>query len=152
MEKNSHKDVATHVEAPLPVTKEPHTPLPLTWEDIPFASLPTLPTVPSDASLMSSPISMNTVSESAGSARSDQGELALRRLNDAARRIAAGELQQHPGLRVPRLSRLTPSYDISADIRRGSMPLPHSIYSTRPLPSSELNNELPDLWPWLPDV
>ncbi len=151
MEKNSHKDVATHVEAPLPVTKESHTPLPLTWEDIPFASLPTLPTVPSDASLMSSPISMNTVSESAGSAQSDQGELALRRLNDAARRIAAGELQQHPGLRVPRLSRLTPSYDISADIRRGSMPLPHSIYSTRPLPSSELNNELPDLWPWLPD-
>src|SRR3989442_13628054 len=123
MEKNGHKDVATHVEAPLPVEKEPHTPLPPTREDIPFASPPTLPNVPSGASLTPSPIPMDAVSESTESAQSDQGELALRRLNDAAQRIAAEELQQHPGLRVPRLSRLTPLYDISADIRRGSTPL-----------------------------
>src|SRR5260370_36635883 len=124
MEKNSHKDVPTHVEAPLPAEKEPHTPPPPNWEDIPFASLPALPNAPLDASLTAP---LDTVPESVESAQSDKGELALRKLNDAARRIAAEEAQQHPGLRIPRLSRLTPSYDISADIRRSSTLLPHSI-------------------------
>jgi len=145
MEKKDHQDVATHV----PVREEPYTPLPLTREDISFISHPSLPTVPSGASLASSPTPMGT---SAESAQSDQGELALRRLNDAARPIAAEEWQQHPGLRAPRLSRFTPSYDISADIRRGCTPLPHSIYSTQPLPDSELDNKLPDLGPWLQDM
>src|SRR4051794_21037558 len=130
MEKKDHQDVETHV----PVREEPYTPLPLTREDISFTSLSSLPTIP----LASSRIPMDTVPVSAELAQSDQGELALRRLNDAARHIAAEELQQHPGLRAPRLSRFMPSYDISADIRRGCTPLPHSIYSTQPLPDSEL--------------
>ena len=145
MEKKDHQDVATHV----PMREEPYTPLPPTRGDISFASLSSLPTVPLGASLTSSSTSMGT---SAESVQSDQGELALRKLNDAARHIAAEELQQHPGLRAPRLSRFAPSYDISADIRRGCTPLPHSIYSTQPLPDSELDNKLPDLGPWLQDM
>src|SRR4030088_2982293 len=129
MEKKDHQDVVTHV----PMREEPYTPLPPTRGDISFASLSSLPTVPLGASLTSSSIPMDTVPVSAEAAQSDQGELALRRLYDSAGHIAAEELQQHPGLRAPRLSRFTPSYDISADIRRGCPPLPHSIYSTHPL-------------------
>jgi hypothetical protein len=96
---------------------------------------------------------MDTTSGSADLAQSDQSDLALRKLSEAAQHIAAEEtLQQHPGLRVPRLSRFMSSYDISADIRRGNTPLPHSIYSTQPMSSSELSNQPPDLGPWLQDL
>ena len=92
---------------------------------------------------------MDTQPESIELVQSDQGELALRRLNDAAQRIAADESQKHPSLRIPRFSRLTPAYDISADIRRGCTPLPHSIYSTQPLTDTEDNTQFPsDLGPW----
>ncbi|HEY4034233.1 MAG TPA: hypothetical protein VGL94_09755 [Ktedonobacteraceae bacterium] len=142
MEKNDHNDVT---ETPLSVRQEPYTPLPSTRNDISFASLPTLSAVPLDESLKTSPMSAEL-------AQSDQGELALRKLNDAAQHIAAEEaLQQHPGIRVPRLSRLAP-YDFTADIRRGSTLLPHSIYSTQPMPGSEPNNKPPDLGAWLQDL
>src|SRR5690348_5107748 len=93
---------------------------------------------------------METPSESTESTQSDQGDLALRQLNDAAQHIVAQEtLQQQPGLRVPRLSRFMPAYDVSADIQRDSTPLPRSSYSTEPMPVSELSNWPPDLGPWL---
>ncbi len=92
---------------------------------------------------------MDTQPESIESVQSDQSELALRRLNDAAQRIAAYESQKHPSLRIPRFSRFIPAYDISADIRRGCTPLPHSIYSTQPLTDAEDNTQFPsDLGPW----
>lgn len=149
MEKKDHDDV----EISLPVKQEPDTPLPPMQDDISFPSFSSLPTAPLRASLTSDSIPMDTMTGSGKPDQSDQGDLALRRLTDAAQHIAAEEtLQQHPGLRVTRLSRLMPSYDISADIRRGSTLSPHSIYSTQPMPDSELSNQPPDLGPWLQDL
>jgi len=152
MEKKGHEGVVAHVEAPLQVEKEPHPPLLSTWEDVPFTVLPVLPTMPLDVSQTSSLIAMDPMSVSTESAQSDQGELALRKLNDAAQRMAAEELQWHSGLRAPHLFHLIPLYDISADIQRGSTPLPPSVCSTRSLSDAELNNQLPDLGPWLQDM
>lgn len=146
MEKKDQSDA----EAPLLVGQEPYTPIPPIQDDISLTSFALLPTAPLSTSLMSDTMPMDTMAESAESAQSDQGDLALRKLNDAAQQIATEETsQQHAGLRVPRLSRLAPSYDITNDIRRGCTPLPHSIYSTQPMPSSELSNKPPDLGAWL---
>ncbi len=154
MEKKGHEGVVAHVEAPLQVEKEPHILLPSTGEDVPFTTLPGLPTLPLDldASRTSSLIAMDPLPVSTQSAQSDQGELALRKLNDAAQHMAAEELQWHSGLRAPRLFHLMPVHDISTDIRRGSTPLPPSVYRTQPLSDAELNYQLPDLGPWLQDM
>ncbi|GAC1650404.1 MAG: hypothetical protein NVS4B12_20170 [Ktedonobacteraceae bacterium] len=77
---------------------------------------------------------------------------AIHRLNDAARRIAAVEQSDK---RQPRASRLSPLRDISADIQRQSTPLPKAIAHTtdRTQKGSEATaNDMPDLWPWLPDT
>ena len=76
---------------------------------------------------------------------------AIHRLNDAARRIAAVEQSEK---RQPRASRLSPLHDISADIQRQSTPLPKTVADTADPPrKGELSaNDMPDLWPWLPDT
>ncbi len=77
---------------------------------------------------------------------------AIHRLNDAARRIAAVEQSEK---RQPRASRLSPLRDISADIQRQSTPLPKAIADTTDAPqksSAASANDMPDLWPWLPDT
>ncbi|GAC1392628.1 MAG: hypothetical protein NVS4B11_15540 [Ktedonobacteraceae bacterium] len=77
-------------------------------------------------------------------------EHAIHRLNDAARRIAAVEQSER---RQPRASRLAPLRDISADIQRQSTPLPKTIADAEDTPQKRSTaNELPDLWPWLPDT
>lgn len=149
MEKKDHNDV----ETPLSVKQEPDTPLPPIRDDISFTSNSSLLNVPLRASLTSDSILIDTLSEPTESNQNNQGDMALRRLTDAAQQIAAEEtLQQHAGLRVPRLSRFMPVYDISADIRRISTPLPNSIYSTQPMSGSELSNKPPDLGPWLQNL
>lgn len=89
--------------------------------------------------------------------RASMVEEAMQRLSDAARRIAAVEAEmktQTP--RRPHASRLAPLRDISAEIQRNSTPLP-SI-NDEPAESQEregseegddLDEKLPDLWPWL---
>jgi hypothetical protein len=150
MRKKGHKNRVIPLEASQSAVKESYTPLPSSLAD---TSQSTLSAIHLETPQTTSPIPMDTQPESIESAQSDQGELALHRLNDAAQRIAANELLQHPGLRVPRFSRLTPSYDISTDIRRGCTPLPHSIYSTQPLTDADGNTQSPsDLGPWSQDM
>src|SRR5450432_139456 len=77
---------------------------------------------------------------------------ALNRLNDAARRIAAAEPDQQ---RKPKISRLSPIRDISAEIHRHSTPLPsmpeQKLFNIDDEQSDDLGGNLPDLWPWLND-
>jgi len=73
---------------------------------------------------------------------------ALRRLDDAARRIAAVERNRPRG---PRAARLTPLRDISSEVERNNTPLPGSeegVDDERGEGEQQANN-LPDLWPWL---
>src|SRR5712691_7518183 len=68
---------------------------------------------------------------------------------------------EHSGRRLLRASRLAPLYDIAADIRRESTPMPATYASRmkagsrpervveRPTAKQDLGQRLPDLWPWL---
>ena len=96
-------------------------------------------------------------------AKDDFVEKTLRRLQDAARRIAVVEQKERdnqapqgllnlPSRRTPRASRLSPLRDISADIRRHSTPMPGTFNGSSEKHSKEaLGSNLPDLWPWLQD-
>ncbi|GHO88963.1 BACON domain-containing protein [Dictyobacter formicarum] len=77
-------------------------------------------------------------------------------LNNAARMIAEMQGDAASGSRSPRASRLSPLRDISADIRRESTPLPATAFSTEHMRNAldkrlpeDLDERLPDLWPWL---
>ncbi|HLG63312.1 MAG TPA: hypothetical protein VKY19_15340 [Ktedonosporobacter sp.] len=75
-------------------------------------------------------------------------EQVLQKLSDAARRIANAD--RGPGQRArPRIFRLTPLRDISAEIQRHSTPMPK--ISTPLSPNNDLARKLPDLWPWFQD-
>jgi hypothetical protein len=71
---------------------------------------------------------------------------ALRRLDDAARRIAAVE---HDRPRGPRPARLAPLRDISSEVERRSTPLPDEEAADSEQDAPPADN-LPDIWPWLP--
>ncbi|MBV9615453.1 MAG: hypothetical protein JO031_08360 [Ktedonobacteraceae bacterium] len=79
-------------------------------------------------------------------------EQALHRLSEAARRLAATEPDNQ---RKPKISRLSPFRDISAEIQRKSTPLPsmheQKLFSIDDEQSDDLGGNLPDLWPWLND-
>jgi hypothetical protein len=75
-------------------------------------------------------------------------EQAIHRLSEAAQCITAAESGH---VRIPRVSRLKPLRDISADIQRTSTPLPtladsENVASQQ---SNDLGQRMPDLWPWL---
>ena len=78
----------------------------------------------------------------------------LQRLNDAARRIAADPDSAHQlrSPHVPRVNRLTPLRDISADIHRDNTPLTSPSYDTQPGEQSLFAGQLPDFWPWLQEA
>ena len=78
-------------------------------------------------------------------------EHAFHKLSEAARRIAALDRGQRHGAR-PRVSRLAPLRDISAEIQRYSTPMPKISANTQVGPNDDLGKSLPDLWPWLHDV
>jgi hypothetical protein len=86
------------------------------------------------------------------SVETNRVDQALNRLNDAARRIAAAEPDQQ---RKPKISRLSPIRDISAEIHRHSTPLPsmpeQKLFNIDDEQSDDLGGNLPDLWPWLND-
>jgi Viral BACON domain/Carboxypeptidase regulatory-like domain/Bacterial Ig domain len=83
-------------------------------------------------------------------------EQAVFLLSDAARRIAEVEPSER---RLPRASRLSPLRDISSQIQRHSTPLSRLTggASTEPMlevkseEEAEVEEKLPDLWPWLPE-
>ena len=81
-------------------------------------------------------------------------EQSLQRLNDAARRIAADPDSEHKlrAPHTPRVNRLTPLRDISADIHRDNTPFSSTPYDTQPGEQSLLAGQLPDFWPWLQDA
>ncbi len=90
--------------------------------------------------------------QSSYSVQTNRVEQALHRLSDAARRLAAAEPDnQHK----PKISRLSPLRDISADIQRESTPLPamheRKLFSIDDEHTDDLDGSLPDLWPWLND-
>ncbi|MBA2678090.1 MAG: carboxypeptidase regulatory-like domain-containing protein [Ktedonobacteraceae bacterium] len=81
-------------------------------------------------------------------------EQSLHRLNDAARRIAA-DPDSASKLRTPhtpRVNRLTPLRDISADIHRDNTPSSTISYDTQPGEQSLFADKLPDFWPWLQEA
>jgi len=77
-------------------------------------------------------------------------EQVLQKLSDAARRVA--NVDRGAGQKArPRIFRLTPLRDISAEIQRHSTPMPR-ISDNAPLsPNNDLERKLPDLWPWFHD-
>lgn len=72
-------------------------------------------------------------------------ELALQKLNDAARRIA---LVEHGQRRVPHASRLFPLRDLTPDIHRLSTPLREDSGKLEYKQNEDLDRKMPDLWPW----
>lgn len=86
------------------------------------------------------------------SIQTNRVEQVLHRLSDAARHLAAAEPDNQ---RKPKISRLSPIRDISADIQRQSTPLPamheHKLFNIDDEQSDDLGGNLPDLWPWLND-
>ncbi|GAC1670514.1 MAG: hypothetical protein PVS3B1_09630 [Ktedonobacteraceae bacterium] len=81
-------------------------------------------------------------------------EQSLNRLKDAARRIAADPdtaHKSHPP-HIPRVNRLTPLRDISADIHRDNTPQSSATYDTQPGEQNLLASQLPDFWPWLQEA
>lgn len=84
--------------------------------------------------------------------QADKVEQALTNLNDAARLIASVE----PGeRRRPRVSRLSPFRDISAEIQRASTPLPSFTKDAATTPMVEVDVEEPEAqrWSaWLDDI
>ncbi len=77
-------------------------------------------------------------------------EQVLQRLSDAARRIASVDRGQGRRAR-PRIFRLAPLRDISAEIQRHSTPMPKISDNAQSSPSNDLGKKLPDLWPWFHD-
>ena len=88
----------------------------------------------------------------------DVSDRSFERLNDAARLIEDADPDAPPNGRKPRVSRLAPLRDISAEIQRASTPLPKNSFSTQPIARQSvsrklgsrkgLDERLPDLWPW----
>jgi len=78
-------------------------------------------------------------------------EQSLQRLNDAARRIAADPdtTPKNRSPHAPRVNRLTPLHDISADICRDNTPQAPISYDTVPGDPDMLAGKMPDFWPWL---
>ncbi|MDQ6644926.1 MAG: hypothetical protein M3Y76_10795, partial [Chloroflexota bacterium] len=74
-------------------------------------------------------------------------ELAVQRLNEAARCIA--EVEQDSNRHAPHASHLAPIRDISADIQRHSTPLQPISKKTHHEQEEDLGKRIPDLWPWL---
>ncbi len=80
-------------------------------------------------------------------------EQSLHRLNDAARRIAADpDSASVRSPHAPRVNRLTPIRDISADIHRDNTPSSLLSYDTQPGEQSLFAGQLPDFWPWLQEA
>lgn len=85
-------------------------------------------------------------------------DLAVSRLNEAARQIEQVEQRGQGPRRVPRASRLAPLPDISSEIRRESTPMPqvrvsqHSGQSRQGEFVEDLGKRMPDLWPWFQET
>lgn len=168
-------DVANQITAPVPVAEETRTPPSpgvsqeeLAQLEAVAARLPELSPVnetpvANDVAAVEKHDTLLDISVSEGSgiddtspaiyeAASNKVEQTLRKLNEAARRIAEEDPRQSSN-RVPRASRLAPFYDVRADIQRGCPSLPQDEYSTQPEAKSILGRtgQIPDLWPWFSD-
>ncbi len=140
---HSEKDVSALATSPH-VTVSPVMDKKTSFDDDDIAGRITAPNPGIQSSGISQP--------SAYSAQTNRVEQALHRLSDAARRLAAAEPDnQHK----PKISRLSPLRDISADIQRKSTPLPamheRKLFSIDDEQGEDLDSSLPDLWPWLND-
>jgi hypothetical protein len=78
-------------------------------------------------------------------------EQSLHRLNEAARRIESDpdSAARNRTLHGPRVNRLTPLHDISADIHRDNTPQSPISYDTLPGEQDVFAGQMPDFWPWL---
>ncbi len=134
-----------------PVTPAPEVPADLNLEQLAsLAPTPTaaIPPAASDAASTSDPVL---------------------EMSEAAQFIIESELSTR---KPPRTARLSPLRDISADIRRDSTPMPETLRNqewslraetppgevaqqhaiSEPAPPDDLEQRLPDLWPWIQDA
>src|SRR6266700_6176365 len=108
----AYQDVSTYTTSPVPVARNLVTPLPPINDQ--YKKLMEQLVQPGE----NDPVTpLPLVSD----LYTTQAEQAIQNLQDAARRIEAVEQREHHG---PRVSRLSPWRDISADIQRKSTPLP----------------------------
>jgi hypothetical protein len=139
------QDVSTYTTSPQPIVENPATPLPLSLDQ--YATQVEQSVLPAEYD----PV---TPLPPVGDRYATQVEQAIQNLQDAARRIEAVEQREHRG---PRVSRLSPLRDISADIQRDCTPSPGEWSKSRGDEMGEMEKiedlgDVPDLWAWVSEM
>lgn len=128
-------EVSAYDTAPLPVINNPVTP---------FPPINDLYTTQMERNIQGGGYDPVTPLPPLNAAYGTQAERALQNLQDAARRIAAVERNEH---RILHASRLSPLRDISADIQRQSTPAPRTPGKSGEEEIEDLG-DVPNLWAW----
>ena len=140
-----NQDVSTYTTAPQPIVEKPATPFPVGLDQ--YETQVEQAVLPAEYD----PV---TPLPSVGGVYAAQVEQAIQNLQDAARRIEAVEQREHRG---PRVSRLSPLRDISADIQRECTPSPGEWSGSRADRADNIGEiedlgDVPDLWAWVSEM